>query len=238
MKKQFLILIPLAALLLMTVVFSACEKNSNTNSHIPTAGLMAFNLIPDSSGLGLKVAGENFTTTPLSYTDYTGNYRGVSTGMSNVTFYDFATGADIATASQLFADSAYYSAFAIGANGSYKSIVVRDNFDSLTSASGNAFVRYVNAIPDSTLMPDVTISANGTNVFDTTATFTGISDFKGITPGDITVNVATESGAMANRTINVEQGKIYTILLVGQPAATDTTKMLQVKYIQNGQVTP
>jgi len=99
-------------------------------------------------------------------------------------------------------------------------------------------VRYVNAIPDSTLLPTVTISSNGNNVFNTNATFPSVSDFKGITPGDIAVNVNAESGSTASRTITVEQGKIYTILLVGQPGATDSTKAVQIKFIQNGQVTP
>ena len=238
MKKLFSILIPLTTLFLMTIVFSACKKTTNTNSHIPAAGLMAFNLIPDSSTIGFKVGGSNFTTTPLAFTDYTGNYSTVSPGTNDVAFYDFSNGTTLASASQLFVDSAYYSAFAVGTSGNYKNIIVRDNFDSLTSASGNAFVRYVNAIPDSSLQPTVTISSGGNDVFDTSAVFTGVSDFKGITPGDISININTESGDTANRTINVEQGKIYTILLVGEPSTTDSTKMLQIKYIQNGQVTP
>ena len=99
-------------------------------------------------------------------------------------------------------------------------------------------MRYVNAIPDSTLLPTVTISSNGTNVFDSPSTFPAVSGFKGITPGNIAINVNAESTVNASRTITVEQGKIYTILLVGQPGATDSTKAVQIKFIQNGQVTP
>jgi hypothetical protein len=162
----------------------------------------------------------------------------VNTGTGDVTFYNFSPGAALATTTQLFADSAFYSAFFVGTTGNYKNIIVKDNFDSLTSASGQAYVRYVNAIPDSTLLPTVTISSNGTNVFDSTSTFPAVSDFKGITPGDISINVNAESTVNASRTITVEQGKIYTILLVGQPGATDSTKAVQIKFIQNGQVTP
>ncbi|MGH2648662.1 MAG: DUF4397 domain-containing protein, partial [Ginsengibacter sp.] len=219
MKKTLSMFIAAASFLLMTIAFNACKKTSDTNAHTPAAGLMAFNLVPDSTAVGFSLSGNNFTATPLGYTDYTGNYRSVYTGTRNVTAYNFYTGAALATTSQLFADSAYYSAFAVGTNGNYKNVVVQDNFDSLSAASGDAFVRYINAIPDSTLQPTVTISSGGSNVIDTTAAFSGISNFKGITPGDISINVNTESGATANRTITVEQGKIYTILLVGQPAA-------------------
>ena len=238
MKKRFSILIPLAGFLLMAIAFNACKKTTYTNSHTPVAGLMALNLVPDSSAVGVTISGNNFTSTPLNYIDYTGAYREVNTGTRDVTFYNFSTGAALATTSQLFADSAFYSAFLVGTTGNYKNVIVKDDFDSLTSASGQAYVRYVNAIPDSTLLPTVTISSNGTNVFDSTSTFPAISDFKGITPGNIAISVNAESTVNVSRTITVEQGKIYTILLVGQPGATDSTKAVQIKFIQNGQVTP
>ena len=237
MKKRLSIFISMTAFLLMVIAFSACKKTVN-NTHIPTAGLMAFNLAPDSAAVGFSIGGNNLTTTPLNFTEYTGTYLGISPGTQDISAFDYSSGAPLATASQLFADSAYYSAFLVGTTGNYKNIIVKDSFDSLTSTGGQAYVRYVNAIPDSSLQPTVTIASNGTNVFDTTSTFSTVSDFKEITPGDITVNVNAETSINANRTISVEQGKIYTILLVGSPAATDTAKAVQIKFIQNGQITP
>ena len=238
MKKRLSILIPVGAFLLMIISFSACKKTVNSNTHIPAAGLMAFNLAPDSTSVGFSVGGNKLTTTPLAFTEYTGTYLGVSPGTQDISAFDYPDGAQLATASQLFADSAYYSAFLVGTAGNYKNIIVKDSFDSLTSTSGQAYVRYVNAIPDSALLPTVTIASNGTNVFDTTSAFSAVSNFKGITPGDITVNVNAETSVNASHTISVEQGKIYTILLVGSPTATDSTKAVQIKFIQNGQVTP
>jgi len=238
MKKRLSILIPVGAFLLMTIAFSACKKTVNNNTHVPAAGLMAFNLAPDSTSVGFSVGGDRLTTTPLGFTEYTGKYLGVSPRTQDISVLDFSSGAKLATTSQLFADSAYYSAFFVGTAGNYKNIIVKDNFDSLSSTSGQAYVRYVNAIPDSSLQPNVTIASGGTNVIDTTSTFSTVSDFKGITPGDITINVSAETSVNANRTISVEQGKIYTILLVGSPTATDSTKAVQIKFIQNGQVTP
>ena len=238
MKKRLSILIPVGAFLLMIISFSACKKTVNSNTHIPAAGLMAFNLAPDSTSVGFSVGGNKLTTTPLAFTEYTGTYLGVSPGTQDISAFDYPNAAQLATASQLFSDSAYYSAFLVGTAGNYKNIIVKDSFDSLTSTSGQAYVRYVNAIPDSALLPTVTIASNGTNVFDTTSAFSAVSNFKGITPGDITVNVNAETSVNASRTIPVEQGKIYTILLVGSPTATDSSKAVQIKFIQNGQVTP
>lgn len=238
MKQRFSIVILLTGFLLIAVLFSACKKNLDKASQTPVSGLMAFNLAPDRSSIGIAISGNNFTNGPLAYTNYTGNYRGVYTGTRNVTSYDFSTGTALADTTQLFADSAYYSAFFVGTNGSYKNVVVKDNFDSLTSASGQAYVRYVNAIPDSTLQPTVTVSSNGSNVFNTAAAFPSVSDFKGVTPGNISINVNDESTVNVSRTISVEKGKIYSILLVGQPGATDSTKAVQIKFIQNGQVSP
>ena len=65
----------------------------------------------------------------------------------------------------------------------------------------------MNAIADSTKQPLVTISSNGTNVFNNNAPFATVSDFKGITPGDISVSVHNESAINASRTITLEQGK-------------------------------
>ena len=220
----------------MIFLFSACKKTLDTGSQPPVAGLMAFNLVPDKASVGVTISGQNLTNFPLLYTNYTGGYLGVYAGNRDIVSYDFNSGATLATASQLFKDSTNYSVFVVGANGSYRNLIVKDNLDSLSSTTGEAFVRYVNAIADSTKQPLVTISSNGTDVFSNNAPFATVSDFKGITPGDISVKVNNESAINSSRTITVEKGKIYTILLVGIPEQTDSTKAVQIKFIQNGAV--
>jgi hypothetical protein len=227
----------MSGLLLFSLLFSACKKGlDNTGTQTPVAGLIAFNLVPDKDAVGVALSGSNFTNSPLSYTNYTGSYRGVYVGNRQVESYDFSSGATLDTTLQVFEPNAYYSVFVAGANGKYKNIVVKDNVDSLSSTTGEAFVRYVNAIPDSTGQPLVTVSSNGTNVFNNSAAFATVSDFKGITPGDVSVKVNNESTINSNRTITLETGKIYTVLLVGIPGATDSTKAVQIKYIQNGSI--
>ena len=240
MKKVFFWLrqytIPLTGIVLLIFVLSACKKTLDTVNQQPVAGLMALNLVPDKAAIGVTISGNNLTNFPLLYTNYTGGYQPVYIGNRDVASYEFNTGTSLASASHVFEDSAYYSVFVVGANGSYKNLIVKDKLDSLSSSTGEAFVRYVNAIADSTFQPLVRVSANGSDVFNSNAPFASVSDFKGIVPGDISVNVNNESVINSSRTITVEKGKIYTILLVGIPQQSDTAKAVQIKFIQNGAV--
>lgn len=239
MNKQSFKVMSLTSLLAVTLLFSACKKDIDRSNipTIPAAGLMAVNLIPDNGAVGFAISNNILTNYPLLYSNYTGSYQGIYTGNRTVTSYNFNSGATLASTSQLFEDSTYYSVFAVGANGKYSNVIVKDNLDSLPSTTGEAFVRYVNAIPDSTTQPLVNISSNGTNVFNTNAAFTTVSDFKGITPGNISVTVNDNAAINASRTITVEAGKIYTVLLAGLPAQSDTSKAVHIKFIQNGTIT-
>ena len=126
--------------------------------------------------------------------------------------------------------------FVIGANGHYQNLVTDDNFDSLAAKSGKAFVRYINAIADSS-KPLVTIAANGNNVVSNNASFASVSDFATIDAGDVAVRVNSGSSIDVSRNITLEQNKVYTVLLVGTPGAADPTKAVQIKFISNGTVT-
>ena len=116
-------------------------------------------------------------------------------------------------------------------------MITEDQLDSLPTSTRNAFVRYINAIPDSS-EPMVTIAANGTNVVRGKAFYGTAPNFTGIVPGDISVEVNNDSTISARRTFSVEKDNVYTILLMGMPKATDTAKAVQIKYIINGMITP
>lgn len=243
MKKLFSIMkrnkIPLTAFVLIAFLLSACKKNLDTGTSQPAAGLMAVNLVADKDAVGVSLSNNNFTNSPLNYTNYTGGYNAVYIGNRDVVSYDFYSGTPLASKAQLFEDSSYYTLFIVGANDKYSNIIVKDNLDSLPSGTGEAYVRYVNAIPDSSIQPLVTISANGTDLFNSNVPFTTVSDFKAVTPGDVSIAVDNgDSTVNASRNITVEGGKIYTVLLFGIPGATDTAKAVQIKYILNGTITP
>lgn len=226
----------MTAALLVVVFFSACKKETSYE-RTPAAGLMAFNLAPDQNAVGITLSGNVLTNTPLNYTSFTGSYLPIYIGSRNLTAVDYYSGTQLATTTQVFADSMYYSSFTVGDSGNYKNVVVNDKLDSLVATPNQAFVRYINAIPDSTSSPLVTFSSNGSNVISNNAAFASISGFTQISAGNITVGVNNGGTIAANRTIAVDAGKVYTILLVGKPGATDSTKTVQIKFIQNGTVT-
>ena len=218
------------------ITFSACKKSDVPAT--PTSGLMAFNLIPDiTSPVLFVLSNKSITNAPLSFSNYTGNYLPVYSGTRDLRLFE-ANNPDsaLATTSFPFEAKKYYTAFAIGAKGNYKSLIVDDQLDSLPSSTGNAFVRYINAIPDSS-KPVVTITANGTDVVKENAPFGKVSGFTGVTPGDISMNVSNESDISTNRAITLEKDKVYTVLIMGMPGAADTTKAVQIKYIVNGTLT-
>jgi Domain of unknown function (DUF4397) len=106
-------------------------------------------------------------------------------------------------------------------------VIVKDNFDSLTSA-GQAYVRYVNAINGST-NPAVTIS--GSSINNSSAAFGSVSNFVAVSPGSTSISVTDGNTVNANRTITTEANKVYTVLLSSGATSSDST---QIKYIVNG----
>lgn len=229
---------PMAALFVSVLLFSACKKDDSNDVRIPVAGLMAFNLSPDQAPVGFTLSGNNLGNGPLNYTSYTGAYLPVYTGTREVRSYNLNTGSTIAIASGNFADSMYYSAFLLGANGSYRNLVVKDELDSLPAVSGKAWVRYINAIADSTVSPVVKIGSGGEDDgLDESAAYAHVSPFAQINAGS--VNTSVNGGSItASRTITLEQNKIYTVLLLGLPNQTDTAKAVQIRFIQNGTIEP
>ncbi len=223
--------------LFSVIAFSACKKNDVPTP--ATSGLMAFNLIPDTTIVPVVFVFNNssITNSPLSFNNYTGNYLPVLSGTTSLGVYEANSDSSLTETSYNFEAQKYYSAFAMGANGIYKNIIVQDHLDSLDASSGNAFVRYVNAIPDSSSQK-VTVSANGNDVVTGNTSFGDVSGFTAIAPGDISLNVTNDSTISADKTISLEKDKVYTVLLTGMPHATDTAKAVQIRYIINGTIAP
>lgn len=222
--------------LFSVVAFSACKKQDVPAT--PTAGLMAFNLIPDSKApVAFVLNGNSITNTPLSYNNFTGSYLPIYSGPMSLVVYKANSDSILATGNYTFEPNKYYSAFAVGANGTYKNMIVEDNLDSLSASSGNAFIRYVNAIPDSSIQK-ITVAAGGTNDVSANTHFGDVSDFIGIAPGDVTMNISNDSTISANKTVTLVKDQVYTFLLTGVPHTTDTAKAVQIKYIINGTITP
>jgi len=223
-------------LIFLGLSFSACKKNLDVdNTPTPVAGLMAFNLVPDKSAIGIALSGSNLTPSPLDYTGYTGTYLAIYPGSREVASYEYTATTPFATTTQDFEVSKYYSVFTVGAGGTYKNVVVNDGLEGLSDTTGKAFVRYINAIPDSS-KPVVTISVNGKDIASDGAPFASVSNFSAVDTGEVTLKVSNGTTISANRTITLERGKVYTVLLVGVPGSTDPAKLVAIKYVTNGKV--
>jgi hypothetical protein len=199
----------------------------------PVAGLMAFNLATDKA-VGVSLSGNNLTNFPLSFNNYTGNYLRIYTGTRTFESRDANNGNTLATTSFAFDSAKYYSAFVLGKNGAYKNVVVEDNFDSLSATNGQAYLRYINAIPDSANSLNVNVSVAGSSVSNRAAAYGSVSDFVAVAPGQVNIAINNGSTISKDRAITLQQQKVYTVLLVGAPTPTTTADSVQIRFIENG----
>jgi len=227
-------LVAMAGMLSLAVLFSACKKNTETQT-VPVAGLMTFNLAPDKAAVGFSISGNTLGYAPLGYAAYTGYYMNIYPGQRTVAAFDQAGVLD--STAYNFTANKYYSAFLVGANGKYRTVVVDDHIDTLSAPNGVAYLRYVNAIPDST-KPTVSVTVNGTAVVNSAAAFGSVSGFTPVQAGQATIALSNEGSINTNRTVTLESGKVYTVILQGIPGQTDQDKTVQIRYITNGRVTP
>jgi hypothetical protein len=234
MKKTFFSLrasVPFFAIALTAGLLSACNKKDAVTTHIPSAGIMVFNLAPDKDGIGVALSGNLLNNTPLGYTDFNGMYQNIYTGTRDIQAFDLRDSV-LASSSFTFDDDNFYSLFVTGNNGVYNTITVKDNIDSNASAD-KAYFRYINAIPDSTA-PVISITSGGTSVSQTASPYNFVSDFIPVSAGDITIAASNGSDISTDRTLTIENGKVYTVLFVGVPGETDNERKIQIRYVVNG----
>ncbi|MES2371550.1 MAG: DUF4397 domain-containing protein [Bacteroidota bacterium] len=242
MKKLFssmrISMLAIGAALSVVLLLSSCKKSDTTGNDIQVAGLMAFNLAVDKPGITITLSNNALIQGSIPYTGYTGGYYNIYPGNRTVQAFDITnTGTSITNSTHTFDAKKYYSLFVVGANNVYSNVVVLDNYDSLSATNGQAYVRFINAIPDSS-NPRVNITANSTTVYDAPAHYATVSQFTQVAPGQITISTSNDGSIQTSRTITVEQKKAYTILLIGKPGETDAARAVQIKFIENGTLTP
>jgi len=221
--------------LLAVTVFTACKKDKADVQPFPSAGLMTFNLAPDQQSVVVTLSDNLLTRSPLAFTSFSGVYQRVYVGDRSVQSYDYPDNQPLTSTNYNFEDGKYYSLFVVGAQDKYRNVISFDNFDELNANSGNAYIRFVNGITDSVNTQNVTITAAGNSVVNESATYASVGGFKAVAPGEVTITVKG-AGVDATRNINVEQKKVYTVLLAGDPGATGDSKV-QIRFIQNGVLT-
>jgi hypothetical protein len=187
---------------------------------------MGFNLVQGKS-VQIMIGGNVLPGSPLAFNNYTGTYLPIFPGNRTIESFDYSTGSSLATASDSFAVNKYYSVFVVGTTGSYRNVIVNDNFDSLTTAS-QAYIRYINAINGPS---NVSVTISGTGVNNSNAAFGSVSGFEAVTPGSTTITVSDGASVNVNRTITTEANTVYTVLLSSGATSSDPA---QIKYIVNG----
>lgn len=215
-------------------LLAACNKNDSVNTPIPAAGLMVFNLAPDREAVGFSLSGNVLSNAPLSYTNFNGYYQNIYTGNREVEAFGFRDSV-YASSTFNFENNVQYSLFLTGNNGKYQNIIAKDEIDSNATAD-RAYVRYINAIPDSVNTPEVKITTGGNTISDLPASFNTVSDFTAVTGGDVTISVNNGTTISAERTLQLVNGKAYTALLIGVPGATNDLQKIQIRYIENGSI--
>jgi hypothetical protein len=216
-----------------SLLFTACNKDDDDTNDTNLAGVMAFNLAPDGRAVGFVASDRLITGNPIVFNSYTGAYLGVLPGSQTVGAVNFIGGGTLTSETFNFEADKYYSIFLVGNDPDYDQVIVEDKLETLATSS-QAFVRYVNAIPDPS-NPTVTVAVNGTNVINEAAAFKTVSEFTAIDPGAVTITVSNGGTISATRTINLDAQKVYTILLSGKPGGAGEFAV-QVKFIQNGSV--
>jgi hypothetical protein len=224
----------LGAIALIVLGAFSCSKD---NDHTPqVAGLMAFNLASDQPLVAIALSG-NRLATPLPYTNYTGTYLAIYPGTRSVTSFDANAGSTLATDSATFTSGKYYSVFVTGRNGNYRDIIIADGLDTLRGTAGLSYIRYVNAITDSA-HPAVMIGIGDSAIVNQPAAYGEVSPFRAVPAGDVLISVSDAGGISSSRTITTAAQKIYTVLLLGNPASGQTgADSVQIRYVENGALT-
>ena len=226
-------LLPITGIFLVALLFGSCKKKDVDNIRTPAAGLMAFNLIPNQGGIGVAIGSNSLTPQALYFNNFTGVYKAVYTGERSLESYSFGSGSTLAKEPHTFKDSSYYTVFVMGANNVYSNVFVEDKLENIPSEDKmKTFVRFVNAVPDSS-NSKVTISAGGVDAFNSISAYKEVSQFKEIASGDVIVKMDNESTIDKSRTIKLEKGKVYTVLLTGMPESTNTDFEIDIKFIVN-----
>ena len=235
MKKPIRIKSVLAALFLGVFLIS-CSPDDDNYYIDPDqiAGFMAINTVTDQESIGVSLSGVRVGQ-PLTYRAYTGGYLNIFPGERSTNSFSPYSGNTLTTLDFDYKKGNYYSLFITGREDDYDNIVVKDPLNDLEVRDSIAYVRYINAIPgaDSTA---INVSGKTASIFEDFAPYQEVSDFIPIKPQTVTVKVETGDETNVEREIQLEDRKVYTLLIVGDPESDEEWTEPQIRYIENGKL--
>lgn len=222
----------------MTGLLASCNKNDDDIQNPDVAGIMAFNLAPDQHQVGFSITGNIFTQVPLDFGNYTVNYRPIYTGNRTISAFNYGNGELLDSANANFENEKYYSTFLFGRDSSYQQVILQDELDSLPFVANKAFVRMVNGYTNNGVTPNIRYSlSDSSEIYNQPLVYTGISSFKEVPVGELTLQAKTATEVISNRTVTIEANKIYTFLLLDAPSGNPMDNP-EIKFIVNGIITP
>lgn len=224
-------------LIALFAFFTACSSDDNYNYPNPDelGGFMAFNLITDQPSVGVTLSG-NPVGPPMRYRSYTGNYLNIYPGKRSTDAYAGNSRNTLATTTFSYEAGNYYSLFMIGKDDDYENVVVEDHLDSLQAESDKAYVRYFNAVYGENA-PAVKITKDTLDLYSGQADYGDISPFLKTETGKIDIAIKNDEKIDTSRTVDLESGKVYTLLFAGDTDEEDSSKTVQIRYIENGIIT-
>lgn len=218
-------------LLCAFTIFSlaSCQKENPSYAYIPSSGVMAYNLASDLPAVAFTVG-----TTPISGAlnvgGHTTNYVPVTTGEKQLGALNVNSGAMISSQNSAFNENAKYSAFLVGYNGVYKTVLSVDEAGVEGRINGKAWVRYIHAIADSSSAVTVSIAGQSEN-----AVYGTVSDYRPVNAGEINVGISSTNQFDVSQTVVLEQDKLYTVLFVGDPGS-NSQNTAQARLVMNGKL--
>ncbi len=220
------------AALLLSVIFSSCVKNNDSNvSTLPVSLVTVIQASPDQPALDFFVNADRVNTSPLTFGGGI-NYFKAYTGTRTLNFYLTGTTTSVFSDTVTFNQNVIYSIFLANKPGQQQLVKLIDTLKQ--PASGYASVRYVNLSPDAPAT-DLIIKGSTTTVGN--KAFKGYSSFLNV-KGDTTLNLEVHQAGTATvlaslQNVTFHSGYAYTVWLKGLATPTNSTDALSISIITN-----
>jgi len=179
---------------------------------VATTNVKVIHASPDAPGVDILVDNIIVNTAELTYPNNT-EYLEALAGTRNIKVNAHMTTTTVIDADVTFQSDMYYSVFAVNDLANIEPLVLEDDLTS--PAAGKAHVRFIHLSPDAPAV-DITLT-DGTVVFGNVS-FKESSAFTPLDFGsyDLEVRIAgTTQVVLPLGTINLEDGKIYTVFAKG-----------------------
>jgi hypothetical protein len=179
---------------------------------LATTNVKVIHASPDAPGVDILVDNAVVNSAALNYPDNT-DYLSALAGTRNIKVNPSMSSSSVINADVTFGSDMFYSVFAVNAVASIEPLVLEDNLE--TPAAGKAHVRFIHLSPDAPAV-DITLT-DGTVVF-ANRMFKEFIDFTPLDAGSYNLEVraaGTTQVVLSLGTINLEDGKIYTVFAKG-----------------------